>query len=219
MSLELYIDGSCLGNPGRGGYGVVVLRDARLAMVVYSGTPSTTNNQMELRAMQKALEIVEQYSKTCVETNTYANSPPQRNQIARIHCDSTYVINGTTQWVDKWAKAGWVKSSNKREAVANQQQWMKIKAIYDRVKHHTNIIKVKAHSGHQWNDLADVYAKRGAISNNCVCRECDPENGRIGVTKRYTTSTSTSCGGGGCVFELCFMCDKVLSIVSPSDSH
>lgn len=145
---SIYVDGSCLGNPGPGGYGVAVFRGTTNIFNVSVGERSTTNNRMELMAMLTALEIVEELGEPF-----------------DIYSDSTYTINGLTKWMCGWKKRGWTKGT--KDPLLNTDIWKKMYEVYkDRnVEKSVSIHKVKAHCGIPGNELADMLANEGANSN------------------------------------------------------
>ena len=134
----IYTDGACKGNPGPGGWGVL-LRYKGVVKELYGGEKDTTNNRMELTAAIQGLEAL---TKECrVELNT----------------DSKYVLQGITEWLPNWKKRGWKTAGNK--PVKNEDLWRRLDAAGSR---HTIEWKwVKGHSGHKENDRADELANRG----------------------------------------------------------
>jgi len=142
-SVTVYTDGSCLGNPGPGGYGaLLVFGDHRKTLA--EGFKHTTNNRMELLAPVEALNAL---SQAC-EVNIYT--------------DSQYVKNGINQWINNWKRNNWMTSAKK--PVKNVDLWKKLDAACSRhkVKWHW----VKGHSGHPENDLVDELARDAAQSTN-----------------------------------------------------
>lgn len=135
---ELYTDGSCLGNPGRGGWGVVS-DDFKL-----SGKQSdTTNNVMEMTAIVKALE-------ECVKRDI---------QEVCIFTDSQYVKNGITSWIHNWKRNNWMTKTE--QPVKNKELWIAI----DEVRNKLNIVNwkwVKAHNGDPKNEQVDTLAREAA---------------------------------------------------------
>lgn len=140
QKIDLFTDGACSGNPGQGGWGVVV----RFAGQVYelSGTEEyTTNNRMELLAVIRGLEAV------C-----------SKGLPVYVHTDSTYVKNGIEQWVKRWKKNGWRTADKK--IVKNQDLWVRLDELVQ--KYPVQFHWVRGHSGHQENEHADRLA-RGLI--------------------------------------------------------
>ena len=134
----IYTDGACSGNPGPGGWGALLINgDERTEL--YGGDKNTTNNQMELTAVIKALEFVG--GKKNIELWT----------------DSQYVKNGITEWIVSWKKNGWKNSQKK--AVKNKELWMKL----DELNESKNISWnwVKGHNGHVENERVDELARQG----------------------------------------------------------
>lgn len=136
--VEIYTDGACRGNPGPGGWGVV-LRRGMVEKELYGGAPQTTNNQMELTAVIRALEALKE---PCDVT---------------LYTDSKYVIDGITQWIHGWKRNGWRTAS--KQPVKNGEIWQQLDKAAAR---HTIQWKwVKGHSGHPENERADQLANRG----------------------------------------------------------
>ena len=135
---EVYTDGSCLGNPGRGGWGAIS-KDFKLC----GAQPNTTNNVMEMTAIIKALEQCLWMEKKHV----------------RIITDSNYVKNGITGWIHNWKKNGW-KTANGAD-VKNKELWVK---MYNLIQELTMIEWkwVKAHNGNPQNEAVDKLARECA---------------------------------------------------------
>lgn len=136
--VEIYSDGACRGNPGPGGWGVV-LRYGDAEKELWGGEPETTNNRMELTAVIRGLEGLKRKCPVLVVT------------------DSQYVKNGITQWIHNWRRNGW-KTAN-RKPVKNADLWQQ---LWDQVENHEVTWEwVKGHSGHPENERADRLANRG----------------------------------------------------------
>ena len=134
--IEIYTDGSCLGNPGPGGY-AAILKYKQNEKILSQGFFKTTNNRMELLA---AIIALEQLKQAC--------------QI-KLYSDSQYVRNGITNWIHGWKKNGW-KTSNKKP-VKNVDLWMRLDKLVQ--THEIEWIWVKGHAGHIENERCDVIAK------------------------------------------------------------
>ncbi|MEC9223862.1 MAG: ribonuclease HI [Pseudomonadota bacterium] len=134
----MYTDGACRGNPGKGGWGVL-LRYGNTEKTLYGGEELTTNNQMELTAVIKGLEALNKPCKLIITT------------------DSKYVLSGITEWINNWKRHNW-KSSNKKP-VKNIQLWKRLDELAE--KHQIEWDWVKGHSGHQENEIADQLANLG----------------------------------------------------------
>ena len=135
---EIYTDGSCLGNPGCGGWGVVSDQ-----FKLCDGQVNTTNNKMEMTAILKALE-------ECVRRDI---------QEVRIYTDSNYVKNGITSWIRNWKINGWKTATG--SAVKNKEIWIEI----DRARNKLNLVEwewVKAHNGNPKNEEVDKLARHSA---------------------------------------------------------
>jgi len=136
--VEIYTDGACRGNPGPGGWGVL-LRYGGVEKELYGGVPDTTNNRMELQA---AIEGLRALSRPCrVELTT----------------DSEYVRQGITTWLANWKLRGWKTSA--RQPVKNADLWRELDA--ESRRHEVHWHWVKGHSGHPENERADQLANRG----------------------------------------------------------
>lgn len=136
--VEIFTDGACRGNPGPGGWGVV-LRYKGKEKELYGAEAETTNNRMELTAAIMGLESLKRPCK--VELTT----------------DSQYVRQGITEWINGWKKRGWKNSARKQ--VKNIDLWQQLDQIA--AKHQVEWHWVKGHSGHDENERADALANRG----------------------------------------------------------
>ena len=136
--VEAFTDGACRGNPGPGGWGVL-LRFGGHEKELSGGEVHTTNNRMELSA---AIEALKALSETCQVTLT---------------TDSTYVRDGITQWVRKWKANGWKTATKK--PVKNQDLWIALEEQCQR--HVVDWQWVKGHAGHPENERADQLANAG----------------------------------------------------------
>lgn len=137
--VEIYTDGSCLGNPGPGGYGAVLMYKQHRKELA-QGYRLTTNNRMEMLAAIVALESLKSTCKVDLTT------------------DSQYVRQGITQWLTGWKAKGW-KTSNKKP-VKNQDLWKRLDAAQS--KHDVDWHWVKGHSGHPENERCDELARTAA---------------------------------------------------------
>jgi len=137
-AIEVFTDGACRGNPGPGGWGVLLIIDGKESSL-FGGEKDTTNNRMELTAAIKALEVFKQESKLSLTT------------------DSTYVKDGITKWLDKWKVKNWVTASKK--PVKNKDLWIKLDQL--NARHKVSWKWVKAHVGHRENEIADMLANKG----------------------------------------------------------
>ncbi|OQA34940.1 MAG: Ribonuclease HI [Betaproteobacteria bacterium ADurb.Bin341] len=138
QTVDIFTDGACRGNPGPGGWGVL-LRLGNREKELWGGEAETTNNRMELTAAIRALEAL--------------NRPVQ----ARIHTDSQYVLNGIKSWIHTWKRNGW-RTSNKKP-VKNAELWQALDDLASR--HRLEWVWVKGHAGHPDNERADALANQG----------------------------------------------------------
>jgi ribonuclease HI len=137
QSVEIFSDGACKGNPGPGGWGVL-LRYGKHEKQLYGGESQTTNNRMELTAVIRGLQTLKRPSRV------------------RVITDSQYVKNGITQWIHNWKRNGW-KTAGK-QAVKNADLWRQLEQEVS--KHQVEWRWVKGHAGHPENELADRLANR-----------------------------------------------------------
>ncbi|MDA8678411.1 ribonuclease HI [Luminiphilus sp.] len=137
-SVRAYTDGACSGNPGPGGWGVV-LQFGDHERELKGGESDTTNNRMELTAAIEALKALKEPCHIALTT------------------DSTYVKDGITKWLSNWKRNGWKTAAKK--PVKNQDLWQQLE---DCVAQHTvEWLWVKGHSGHPENERADTLANEG----------------------------------------------------------
>lgn len=136
MSIEIYTDGACSGNPGPGGWGAI-LRWNGHEKEISGGEPDTTNNRMEMMAVIKGLEALNHETKAIT-----------------IYTDSKYVKQGVEEWLEGWKARGWKSASKK--PVKNQDLWEQIDSLIQRFD--VRFIWVKGHSGHEFNERVDKLA-------------------------------------------------------------
>lgn len=143
VDLVAYTDGACSGNPGPGGWGVLMQAKRGTEVIkqreLSGGEALTTNNQMELMAAITALETLEKPSTITIVT------------------DSQYVKNGVTGWIFGWKKNGWKTSAKK--PVKNVELWQRLDAA--QARHQVTWEWVKGHAGHPENERADELAREG----------------------------------------------------------
>ena len=144
MIVNLYTDGACKGNPGPGGWGVVIIKNGKQVDEIYGGETNTTNNRMELLAVIHGLNQIE------------------KADMVRVNTDSMYVKNGITSWINKWVENGW-KTAAKKD-VANKDLWLKLQSIVETREITWNW--VRGHSGDVGNERADFLANKG-VSDYC----------------------------------------------------
>jgi ribonuclease HI len=139
-SIEIYTDGACKGNPGPGGWGVLLISGAT-EKELYGGERLTTNNRMELMAVIQALQALK---RPCAVT---------------LHVDSQYVLKGMTEWLAGWKAKGWRTST--KQPVKNQELWQALDALVNGAGHEIKWRWVRGHDGDPGNERADLLANRG----------------------------------------------------------
>ncbi len=137
--VEIFTDGSCLGNPGPGGYGVV-LRYKNTEKTLSKGYKLTTNNRMEMLAAVVALQTLKEPCHVILTT------------------DSQYVRQGITQWIHNWKKKGWKTAAKK--PVKNADLWQALDQ--ETARHQIEWHWVKGHAGHRENEMCDELARTAA---------------------------------------------------------
>jgi ribonuclease HI len=137
--VRIYADGACKGNPGPGGWGAIV-RAGGAERELCGGERHTTNNRMELTAVIRALETLEQPS------------------AVEVYTDSQYVQKGISEWLPDWKRRGWRTADKK--PVKNVDLWQRLERAA--ASHRVSWYWVKGHAGHPENERADALANRGA---------------------------------------------------------
>ena len=138
MQITMYTDGACSGNPGIGGWGVVILKNNESPIHLNGGLNHTTNNQMELKAVIEGLKFFKQSQEILILT------------------DSKYVMNGIESWIENWKNNGWKTASKK--AVKNRDLWEELD-----IQNNKHLVKwqwIKGHAGNENNEKADYLARR-----------------------------------------------------------
>ena len=138
--VTIYTDGACKGNPGPGGWGVL-LRSGAAEKELWGGERDTTNNRMELTAVIEALRILK---RPC--------------QVA-LYLDSEYVRKGITEWIHGWKARGWRTAA--KQPVKNAELWQQLDELVNDGDHAIDWHWVKGHAGHVDNERADGLANRG----------------------------------------------------------
>ena len=136
--VNIYADGGCRGNPGPGGWGVLMQADST-EKELWGGEPNTTNNRMELTAVIRALEAL------------------KRPTTIHVHTDSQYGQQRTSQWIHTWKRNGWRTADKK--PVKNADLWQTLDTLTK--THEIKWLWVKGHAGHPGNERADSLANRG----------------------------------------------------------
>ncbi len=136
--VTIFTDGACSGNPGRGGYGAILVAGDR-RKEIKGGEANTTNNRMELMAAIAALEAL------------------KRPCTVELHTDSQYLRLGITQWLANWKRNGWRTAA--RQPVKNDDLWKRLDEAARR--HQIDWHWVKGHAGHDENERADALAREG----------------------------------------------------------
>ncbi len=145
--LTIYTDGSCRGNPGPGGFGVIVVEDNKVTAAYQKQEDNTTNNRMEMKAIIYALKA-------------YGEDNPI------VYSDSAYCVNSFTNWIKGWKANGWVRAGGKK--IEN----LDLIKLYDSLTevHKIDLRKIKGHAGEIYNELADALAT-GRMSVDEVMKE------------------------------------------------
>ncbi|MGE4562136.1 MAG: ribonuclease HI [Rhodospirillales bacterium] len=138
-TIEIFTDGACSGNPGPGGWGVL-LRWRGHEKELYGGVGKTTNNRMELMAAIRGIETLKPGSRVVLVT------------------DSAYVRDGITEWIHSWKRNGWKTAAKK--PVKNEDLWRRLDAAL--ADHEVEWRWVRSHTGHTDNERADGLARKGA---------------------------------------------------------
>jgi ribonuclease HI len=138
--VEIYTDGACKGNPGPGGWGVL-LKAAGTEKELFGGELGTTNNRMELLAVIRALEALK---RPCEVT---------------LFLDSQYVLKGITEWLPGWKAKGWRTAA--KQPVKNVELWKELDALVSQGGHKIDWRWVRGHNGDPGNERADALANRG----------------------------------------------------------
>ena len=136
--IKVFTDGACSGNPGIGGWGVVILINDSDPIFLKGGEIQTTNNRMELTATIKALKYFKEH------------------QLITLITDSKYVKDGIESWIANWKKNGWRTTSKK--PVKNKELWVELDSQI--AKHNITWKWVKGHAGDRYNEKADFLARR-----------------------------------------------------------
>ena len=138
--VTIYTDGACKGNPGPGGWGVL-LQSGSHSKELFGGEAETTNNRMELTAVIRGLQALKR--------------PCQID----LYLDSQYVRQGITEWIHNWKKKGWVTAS--KQPVKNAELWQQLDALVQGAGHRIDWRWVKGHAGDPGNEHADALANKG----------------------------------------------------------
>ena len=139
--VEIYTDGACKGNPGPGGWGVLLRAGNGHEKELFGGERETTNNRMELMAVIQALQAL------------------KRPCAVSLYLDSEYVRKGITEWIHGWKAKGWRTAA--KQPVKNADLWQTLDALVHGGVHRIEWHWVKGHAGHVDNERADALANRG----------------------------------------------------------
>ena len=139
----VYTDGSCLGNPGKGGWAAVIIKNNQ-EEIIFGSEKNSTNNRMELTAAINALLKTKESEKI------------------KIYTDSKYLKDGIEKWINNWKKNDW-KNANKKD-VKNKDLWTKLDNLIS--KKQISWEWVKAHSINEYNNKVDILARKAASAND-----------------------------------------------------
>ena len=146
---DIYTDGACSGNPGKGGYAFVIIKNDKEILKMSGCKENATNNMMELRAIVRSLKHVNRFI-AGVES------------VVRIHSDSAYCINPIKMgWLKVWKENGWKTKAG--DPIKNVELWKELDSMLNDKKIQYEFIKVKGHSGNKYNELVD-HAARNSIN-------------------------------------------------------
>jgi len=140
--IKIYTDGSCMGNPGNGGWAAIIFMNNE-KIAITGNKKNTTNNQMELMAAIEALKKI------------------PTGQKVQVYTDSKYLKMGITEWINKWLQNNWKTSS--KQKVKNLELWIELNEISK--KHKIEWFWVKGHAGNLINEEVDALAKKAANLN------------------------------------------------------
>ena len=140
MTVEIYTDGACKGNPGPGGWGVL-MKSGGHSREISGGERETTNNRMELTAVIEALKAL------------------KRPCHVRLHADSQYVLKGIAEWLPGWKARGWKTAA--KQPVKNADLWQQLDALVAGSGHTIEWCWVRGHDGNPGNERADELANQG----------------------------------------------------------
>jgi ribonuclease HI len=129
----IFTDGSCIGNPGPGGWGSVYVQDDKIIDQVFGNSGDTTNNQMELTALLAGIELTDENSKVSIYT------------------DSQLLVNIFNKWASNWEAMGWKRKAG---PIKNLELIKKIYVLFQ-ARNDIDILWIPAHSGYKWNEYAD----------------------------------------------------------------
>lgn len=139
-TIDIYTDGACKGNPGPGGWGVL-LKSADSQKELFGGELETTNNRMEMMAVIEALSALK---RPCHVT---------------LNVDSQYVLKGITEWISGWKARGWKTAA--KQPVKNVDLWQRLDELVSTSGHNIDWRWVRGHNGDPGNEHADMLANRG----------------------------------------------------------
>lgn len=137
----IYTDGACKGNPGPGGWGVLLRTEGGAEKEMFGGELGTTNNRMEMMAVIEALSAL------------------KRPCTVELHLDSQYVLKGMTEWLQGWKAKGWKTAS--KQPVKNEDLWRRLDTLVGQAGHKIDWRWVKGHNGEPGNERADALANLG----------------------------------------------------------
>jgi ribonuclease HI len=156
MILKIWTDGACSGNPGPGGFGVIITQDGELIKKLHGNKYETTNNEMELMALNEALEYV------------VLNNIHEKKHRIEVYTDSAYVANSINQgWYINWKNNGW--KTKEGSELKNKELWKNVIRLQKTIN--LRVIKVKGHADNLFNNMADKLAKAEVLKIKMQVRE------------------------------------------------